>query len=78
MLCGDHHEIYASFEFHRTYVVFQLGGMMRRLSIREALELWKEEEQNTNVFVTILRDFSEDVSVYWSHISRDGSPFIQL
>lgn len=51
-------------------------GTMQEFGV--ALGLWTVEEQTTNVYVTVVRDFTKDVLVYWMHISRDNTPFVQF
>lgn len=50
-------EFYASFEFHGSHTMFQLRGMMHRLTMQEftvALGLWIIEEQSTDVYATAI------------------------
>lgn len=45
---------------------------------RVALGLWTVEEQSTNVYATTVHNFTEDISVYWMHITKDGVLFVQF
>lgn len=65
-------EFYASFKFYGSDVMFQLRGVICRLMMQEfrvALELWTMKEQSTDVYAIAVRYFTEDISVYWMHIS---------
>lgn len=61
-------EFYASFEFHGSYVVFQLGGVMHQMKkmpeFGVILGLWTVEVKMSDIYTTDVQDFTEDISVY--------------
>lgn len=67
-------EFYALFEFHYTYVAFQLGVELHRLTMPEfgvALGLWTTEEQMTDVYTTaFLRFYGGYLGLLDAHIPR--------
>lgn len=71
----------ATYEFHGTYIAFKLRGTLCKLTMPKfgvALRLWTVDEQTTDIYTTVVQDFTKDISVYWMNVSRDGAPFVQF
>lgn len=61
-------EFYTSFTYQCEWVSFSIGGVNREMNIEEfgiALGVWQREELETPAYQTAVRDFPEDVLIYW-------------